>query len=37
MEAPADDAVVTLPVFIAFDLLVTRGRDVRAWPRSPGR
>jgi bifunctional non-homologous end joining protein LigD len=29
---PADDAVVTPPVFMAFDCLYVRGRDVRAEP-----
>ena len=31
MDPPAD-AVVTPPMFIAFDCVYARGRDLRSWP-----
>jgi ATP-dependent DNA ligase len=37
MELPADGAVVTPPVSSTSTSSPPRGRDVRAWPRSPGR
>jgi bifunctional non-homologous end joining protein LigD len=32
MDPPAEARVVTPPVFMAFDYLYTRGRDLRGWP-----